>query len=822
MSAVLPENEEERLEALRSYDVLDSVPDQDLDDLALLASQICGAPMAMITLVDENRQWFKAKIGTRLTETPREIAFCSHGILQEEIFVVKDAQADERFSTNPLVTGDPKIRFYAGAPLRTSEGHNLGMICVNDRVPRELTSEQLTALQALSRQVVANLELRRASRELRQTLAQLEKTKQDLIGRTAFFDAMVKSSGDGILVVDRDGKKLLQNRRMGDLWELPPSIAASSDDQTQLTWVAKLTEKPDHFIEKVRYLNSHPEAISRDEVRLKNGTVLDRYSSPVTGEDGTYYVRIWSFHDITRRILTENRLERLRNEHKAVLDSVTEGVHWIGSDGRIKYENPAASRMLGYTAMELIGKPALLTMHHTRADGTRYPMTECPIYATMRDAAVRHVEDEVFWRKNGTSFPVEYTSTPVLDELGQPAGSVVVFSDVTERKKIEERLFQSQKMETVGKLAGGVAHEFNSILTAIIGQSELMLNDLAADSPIAKNAREIRQAADRAATLTRQLLAYGRKQILQPEVLDLNHVLSDMMSTLQHLVGREVDLRIIPGRGLKKIRIDPGQMEQVIVNITMNAADAMPNGGKFTLETANVILDEDFVRPFVGLKPGAYVMLAVTDTGIGMSEATKARVFEPFFSTKGVGHGAGLGLATCYGILKQSEGHINVYSETARGSTFKIYLPQIKSPATVTLPRLPSSELPRGTETILLVEDDPSLLEMSATLLRRLGYTVHTAGDGVQALSLKNQRDIGHIDLLFTDVVMPHMSGKELSGRIKAIYPQTRVLFTSAYTENAIVHQGILNEGIVLLQKPFTPSALANKVRELLDEDASE
>jgi PAS domain S-box-containing protein len=522
--------------------------------------------------------------------------------------------------------------------------------------------------------------------------------------------------------------------------------------------------------------------------------------------------------EIAERKLAEKQIERLRNEHKFILNSVSEGVHWINADGQVQFENPAAIKMLSYEAGELIGKPAHLTMHHSHADGSAYPIAECPIYATMKDGVVRRVKDEVFWRKDGTSFPVEYTSTPIRDENGHLAGTVVVFTDVTERNRIEARMFQSQKMETVGKLAGGVAHEFNSILTAIIGQSELLLSDLPPDNPLGKNAREIRQAADRAATLTRQLLAYGRKQILQPVILDLNQTISDMVSTLQHLMGREVDVRIVPSLGLKTVKIDPGQMEQVIVNIAMNASDAMPNGGQLTLETANVTLTEEYVRPFPGLKPGGYVMLAISDTGTGMSEEVKARAFEPFFSTKGVGQGTGLGLSTCYGILKQSDGHINIYSEVARGTTLKIYLPQIGKQTTAPLVRLTSPGLPRGTETILLAEDDPSLLEMSATLLKRLGYTVLTAVNGVEALNLKNQRDIGHVDLLFTDVVMPHMSGKELADRIRAIYPHTKILFTSAYTESAIVHQGILDEGVMLLQKPFTPSALAHKVREVLDQ----
>ncbi len=512
---------------------------------------------------------------------------------------------------------------------------------------------------------------------------------------------------------------------------------------------------------------------------------------------------VMNYSDVTERKLAQAQLDRLRNEHQAILNSVSEGVHWIDNSGNIKFENCAAANLLGYEPCELLGRPGHSTMHHTHADGSPYPVEDCPIYATLKDGVVRHVEDEIFWRKDGTSFPVVYTATSVRDDNGQLAGTVIVFTDVTERKRIEARLFQSQKMETVGRLAGGVAHEFNSILTAIIGQSELLLNDLSTDDPSGKCAMEIRQAAERAAVLTRQLLAYGRKQILQPEILDLNLVLSNMVSTLQHLMSSEVDVRIAPTLGLKKVKIDPGQMEQVIVSIAMNAADAMPNGGRLTLETSNVILDEAYVYPFPGLKPGDYVMLAITDTGAGMSDEVKARAFEPFFSTKGVGQGTGLGLATCYGIIKQSDGHIGIYSEVGRGTTFKIYLPQFEQSAKTSHPHLNIPGMPVGTETILLAEDDPSLLEMSASLLRRLGYTVITAANGIEALSLKNKKNIGHIDLLLTDVVMPHMSGKELSDRIRVIYPYTKILFTSAYTESAIVPSGRIERRRHVVTKAF-------------------
>jgi two-component system cell cycle sensor histidine kinase/response regulator CckA len=518
-------------------------------------------------------------------------------------------------------------------------------------------------------------------------ITERKRTEQESQWKTAFLEAQVNSSIDGILVVDEQGKKTLQNQRFVDLFKIPRHIAEEKIDENQFHWVSDITKDPEQFTKKVRYLYAHPDEISRDEIELKDGTILDRYSSPVVGKDGKYYGRIWTFRDITGR------------------------------------------------------------------------------------------------------------------------------------KWFEAQLFQSQKMETVGKLAGGIAHEFNSIMTAIIGQSELLIDDLPPGNPFAKNAAEIRKAAERAAVLTRQLLAYGRKQILQPEILDLKAVIVGMENTLLHLMGRSMEVRYNFAAGVKSVKADAGQIEQVIVNIAMNAADAMPNGGKLTLETANVTLDADYVSRFPELKAGEFVMLAIGDTGAGMSDEVKARVFEPFFTTKGVGKGTGLGLATCHGIVKQSGGHIAVYSELGRGTTFKIYLPQVEQKTELKLPVPPktSLELPRGTETILLVEDDPSLREMAATLLGRWGYTVLAAANGVEAMGLVHQQGTGHIDLLFTDVVMPQMSGNELADRIGALHPQTKILFASAYTESAIVHQGVLNPGVALLQKPFTPSALAHKVREILD-----
>jgi two-component system cell cycle sensor histidine kinase/response regulator CckA len=536
--------------------------------------------------------------------------------------------------------------------------------------------------------------------------------------------------------------------------------------------------------------------------------------TPLRNADGVIARYIAIKQDISDRKRAEEALRQSEEQFRAMFDLASVGIAQADPrTGQWVRVNRKMCEITGYSAGELLQMLVADITHPEDRLSDRESFER-----VVRGEAPDYRMEKRYIRKDGVLAWVNVNMTVIRDAAGQPIRTMAAIEDITERKRLEAHSFQSQKMETVGKLAGGIAHEFNSIMTAILGQSELMLSDLPEGNPLRKNAIQIHQAADRAATLTRQLLAYGGKQILQPDVLDLNTVLAGMENTLRHLAGRDVDVRIAPSPGPKLVKADPGQIEQVIVNIVMNAADAMPHGGKLTLETGETFLDQKYVGQFHDLKAGEYVMLAITDTGAGMSQAIKARLFEPFFTTKGVGQGTGLGLATCHGIIKQSGGQINVYSEPGRGATFKIYLPKARLEEKPPGPPLQSPGLPRGTETILLVEDDPALREMAAELLGRLGYTVLTASDGLEALNVTNQHATGHIDLLFTDVVMPHMSGKELADRVRALYPHTRILFTSAYTENAIVHQGVLNPGILLLQKPFTPSALAHKVREVLDQ----
>jgi signal transduction histidine kinase len=389
--------------------------------------------------------------------------------------------------------------------------------------------------------------------------------------------------------------------------------------------------------------------------------------------------------------------------------------------------------------------------------------------------------------------------------------------DVTDQRHLEEQFRQAQKMEAVGQLAGGIAHDFNNLLTAILGNTQLLLRDLPPGDSKRSDVEEIRKASERAASLTRQLLAYSRRQMLQPEVLDLNVVVAEMDRLLRRLIGENIALATVLAPDLGRVRADPNQIEQVLVNLAVNARDAMADsgGGKLTIETANADLGDEFTQAHLGSKAGPYAMLAVTDTGTGMDATVRAHLFEPFFTTKEVGKGTGLGLATVYGIVKQSDGYISVYSEPGHGSSFKIYLPRLGSLPRTSPPALKSG-VGRGTETVLVVEDEPSVLALSRRALEAQGYVVLAASDATTALRLV-ERHGGTIHLLLTDVVMPGMSGRDLADQLAARRPGTRVLYMSGYPGDAVVQHGELPVGSAFLQKPFSPDSLARKVRDVLD-----
>jgi PAS domain S-box-containing protein len=479
-------------------------------------------------------------------------------------------------------------------------------------------------------------------------------------------------------------------------------------------------------------------------------------------------------------------------------------------EGRIVTWNAGAQRLNGYSATEAIGLH--ISVFYSAEDiAARKPDRE---FATAR--AEGRWEDEG-WRvrKDGTRFWANVVVTALTDAEGQLRGFAKVTRDMTERRRLEEQYRQAQKMEAIGQLAGGVAHDFNNLLTVISGFSELVLAGLAANDPNRGLIEEVYKAGERASLLTRQLLTFSRKEILAPKVLELNAVIEGTCKMLRRLIGEDIRLATAPATALDQVMADFGQLEQVLLNLAVNARDAMPTGGQLTIETLNVVLDEQYARTHAGVKPGRYVLLAVSDTGCGMTEEVKAKIFEPFFTTKGAGKGTGLGLATVFGIVQQSGGHVDVYTEVGQGTTFKIYLPSKGRTGLASASEVGTRALPSGNGTILIVEDDEQVRAMTQLALQTLGYQVLEARNGEEAARI-GAAHASAIDLLITDVVMPGMSGRQVAEAIERLRPGIKVLYVSGYTDDAVVRHGILRSEAAFLQKPFTMLSLGHKVRDVL------
>ena len=515
-----------------------------------------------------------------------------------------------------------------------------------------------------------------------------------------------------------------------------------------------------------------------------------------------------NIRDISVRRRAENDL-RLRER---AIESVAQGVlitDVSAPDNAIIYASPGFARLTGYSATETLGR----NCRFLQGPGTD------PVQVSLLRSALQNGEpctvELLNYRKDGTSFWNQLAISPVRDAEGRLTNYVGVQTDVTSRRKLEAQFLQAQKMEAVGRLAGGVAHDFNNLLSVILSYAELICDNLKLDEPLRADINEIRTAGLRATDLTRQLLAFSRQQVLAPKVINLNQCLAGIESLLRRLLGADIELTMLPAHALGNVRADPGQIEQIIMNLAVNARDAMPQGGKLTIETANVILDDDYARDHHDVVAGAHVIMAVSDTGIGMDRETLTRIFEPFFTTKALGKGTGLGLATVFGIVKQSGGHILVYSEPGKGTTFKVYFPCVDA----VIDALPTGELPvvsrHHGNTVLLVEDEAQVRALACTILRRHGFIVLDAPNGGEALLICEQHE-GNIDLLLTDVVLPRMSGRQLAERLALLRPAMKVLYMSGYADDAILQHGWIDSGVAFLQKPFTPTSLARKVTEVL------
>jgi PAS domain S-box-containing protein len=817
------ERERQRLRALEAYDILDTQREPAFDEIAQLAADICGTPIAVVNLVANDRQFFKAEVGLGVRETPLETSFCAHAILESDFLEVPDATKDKRFECNPLVTGDAHLRFYAGAVLKSAEGWAIGTLCVLDTVPKQLTELQQRTLKVLARQVMAQLDARR---ELRR------RDEADLRYRT-LFDSM----DEGFCVIEffdgphgplSDYIHVEANAAYGRHAGIPnvvgqkvrEMVADEADD-----WVARYggvlrTGEPIRF---ERELEATGRYLSLSAFRIEPPS---RKQVAVLFEDVTARrVAERELLDLNRTL--EARVAKTLAERRVLADVVEATAafiqvvdmdrRWVAINGAAALEFEKVFGVLpkvGDRMADLRVEPADL---RASVDALWRRALEGENFTEIVRTGMG-TDDEHFY---------EVRFSPLHDQEGRQIGAYQFAYDVTERlqeqdrlRDAEEALRQAQKMEAVGQLTGGIAHDFNNLLAGISGAFEMIGTRLSQgrSRDVEKYLTAGQGATRRAAALTHRLLAFSRRQTLSPKAIVINRLLTDLVELVQRTVGPGIEVETIAAGGLWPTLVDANQLENAILNLCINARDAMPDGGKITIETGNKWLDHRTARER-GLDPGQYVTVCVSDTGSGIPKDILDRVFDPFFTTKPIGEGTGLGLSMVYGFARQSHGHVRIYSELGQGTMVCVYLPRHLGEAED--PAQHPNGLPAPTshegEVVLVVDDEPTVRMLIVDALEELGYSCLEAADGPAGLRILERA--GRVDLLITDVGLPGgLNGRQVADAARAARPELKVLFVTGYAENAVLNHGHIEHGMEVLTKPFAVDDLNARVERIMRE----
>ena len=636
----------------------------------------------------------------------------------------------------------------------------------------------------------------------------IHRIRRQLLEREELFHLISDNAADMIAVVDMDGRRIYNSLSY-------QKVLGYSSEELQASSAFEQIHPDDRERVKKAADDARRSGIGKTleyRLRHKNGEwlVLESTSSVIRDAQGAPEKLVIVNRDVSERKRTEEALRRLETGFRSVVEDAPYGIYRASTAGRFQQVNPALQKMLGYELTEeLLAKDLPSEIFRHAGEYQRL------IELFTRTQEIKDIEME--WeRKDATLITVLCSGRRVNDENGALAHFEVFVEDVTEKRVLEKQLRMAQKMEAIGRLSGGIAHDFNNLLGVIIGYSRVLKRELGASNPLSEHALEIEKAGQRAASLTKQLLAFSRQQVLTPAVLNLNSLASDMEKMLPQLLGEDIEVTLVLDPLLGNVKADQSQIEQVIMNLAVNARDAMPMGGKLKIETANADLDDAYTRLHPGSKVGSFVLLAVTDTGMGMDAVTLTHIFEPFFTTKERGKGTGLGLATVYGIVKQSNGYTGVDSSPGKGTSFQIYLPRYAGQPAVDEVKPDSPDMIRGSETILLAEDSEPLRKLVKTYLDSAGFRVFSAESGEAALELSTRIGVT-LDLLLTDVVMPGMNGRALAEHLLSRQPGMKVLYMSGYTDTFIAGHGVLDPGMHLLHKPFTEEVFLRKVREVLD-----
>lgn len=790
-----------RLKALADCRIVGSPQEEFFDDIASQAAYLCGTAVAFISFIDSQREWLKAKVGWEVAEIPREQSFNALVLGNPHVLIVEDTAADRRFRSHPWVT-QSGIRFYAAAPVVSKEGYVLGAITVLDRLPRSLPIGHRRILQTIANAIAGQLDLRRVS--FSPTTPTPDSRYQLL------FDRHVA----GFYRIAPDGRVLGCNSTFAQMLGYASREEVLGCQAQQFYFSA---EERDQFLKDLQREGSL--VSSERRLRRKDGSsiwVVENVAA-TCDEQGTLTLIEGTMVDISAHKRAEDALRDSQERLLGIITSAMVAIITVDEQQQIIVFNKAAEEMFRCTAAEVIGKsmdrflPASVRGIHRQhvRDFGQTGVSARSMYSPGTLVALR---------SNGEEFPIEATISQV--RTSSERLYTVILRDISVRKRTDEQVRQAQKMEAVGHLAGGIAHEFNNYLAIIMGYTELLERDSAGNDSRQLSLSEIRDASQKMASLTRQLLAFSRKQVIELKEVDLNSVVWETHKLLRRLIPVTIDLIPKLQGNLGKVRADPAQVQQILINLVLNARDSMPAGGKIVIETAEIELDEEYASRQLEVQPGQYVMISVADTGIGMEKETVAHIFEPFFTTKAEGKGTGLGLSTTFGIVKQSGGHLTVASVPGRGSTFSIYLPQLSDSGALPQPSKAQTNRP-GRQTVLVVEDESALRKLMIKVLEGEGFQVVEAKDGEQAAAIcKSWAE--PIDLVVSDLAMPKMNGLQLKEIVAGLRPTLKFLLISGYAEDVIEGHTLLRADTDFLEKPFLPDDLIRKVRQVLQGKSGE